>query len=132
MRSRRQRAVPTPTPKVDMAGRWMLSAPDKPACGMKFEGAPGEKQGAIEPEGGCPGKLFKTRHWQLAQGQLTINDHENGPLERLKLVGGYFQGQSTPACRSLSSAKSLHPTGLPWPNISSIASPSPATPIAPR
>jgi hypothetical protein len=74
-------AVRTPTPKVDMAGRWMLSAPDKPACGMKLEGAPGEKQGAIEPEGGCPGKLFKTRHWQLAQGQLTIKERAAGAAQ---------------------------------------------------
>jgi hypothetical protein len=84
-----------PTPKLDMGGRWMLSAPNTPACGMKFEGAPGKKEGAIEPEGGCPGKFFKSRHWQLAQGLLTINDHEDEPLGRLKLVGGYFQGEST-------------------------------------
>ena len=87
-------AAPTPTPKLEMPGRWMLSAPNAPACGMNFEGAPGEKQGAVEPEGGCPGKFFMSRHWQLAQGQLTINDHQNEPLGQLKLVGGYFQGQS--------------------------------------
>ncbi len=88
-------AAPVPTPQLDLSGRWMLSAPNAPACGMNFEGAPGEKQGAIEPEGGCPGTFYKSRSWQLAQGQLTINDHENEPLGQLKLVGGYFQGQST-------------------------------------
>ena len=88
-------AAPTVTPKLDMPGRWVLSAPNAPPCGMNFEGAPGEKQGAIEPEGGCPGKFFRSRHWQLAQGQLTIDDHANEPLGQLKLVGGYFQGQST-------------------------------------
>jgi hypothetical protein len=78
-----------------MAGRWMLSAPNAPACGMNFEGAPGQTQGAIEPEGGCPGKFFMSRHWQLAQDQLTINDHENEPLAQLKFAGGHFEGQST-------------------------------------
>jgi hypothetical protein len=88
-------AAPAPTPKIDMPGRWMLSVPNAPACGMNFEGAPTQKQGAIEPEGGCPGKFFTSRHWQLAQGQLTINDHENEPLAQLKFAGGHFQGQST-------------------------------------
>jgi hypothetical protein len=35
------------------------------------------------------------RHWQLAQGQRTINNYENRPLGQLKCAGGYFEGQST-------------------------------------
>ena len=84
-----------PTPKLDMAGRWILTAPSAPACGTNFESTPGEKQGAVEPEGGCPGKFFKSRHWQLAEGRLTINDLENELLGRLEVVGNQFQGQST-------------------------------------
>ena len=83
------------TPKVDMAGRWLLSAPNAPACGMNFEGAPVDKQGTIQPEGGCPDNFFMSRHWQLVQGTLTINDHKNKPLAQLKFAGGRFQGQST-------------------------------------
>jgi len=78
-----------------MNGRWILSAPNAPSCGMMFETAADGIQGAIRPEGGCPGELFKSRRWQLAQGQLTINDHENQPLAQLKFAAGHFEGQST-------------------------------------
>jgi hypothetical protein len=90
-------AVPTaaPTPKLDMAGRWILTAPSAPACGMNFESTRGEKQGALDPKGGCPGKFFKCRHWQLGEERLTINDLENELFARLELVGDQFQGQST-------------------------------------
>jgi Protease inhibitor Inh len=87
-------AAPISAPNLGMTGRWMLSAPNAPACGMSFEGAPQEKQGVIEPEGGCPGTFYKSRRWQFAQDQLTIFDHENKPLGQLKSVGGYFQGES--------------------------------------
>jgi hypothetical protein len=85
-------ATATSTPKLDMAGRWILTTP---AYGMNFESTPGEKHGAIEPEGGCPGKFFKSRHWQLAEARLTINDLENELFARLELVDDQFQGQST-------------------------------------
>jgi hypothetical protein len=85
----------TPESNVQMTGRWVLAGPDTPTCGMIFESATGETQGAIKPEGGCPGKFFMSRHWQLAQGLLTINDYENQPLAQLKFAGGQFQGQST-------------------------------------
>lgn len=90
-------AAPTaaPAPAVTMAGRWMLSAPNAPPCGMNFGGAPGAKEGSIAPEGGCPGNFFMSRHWALEQGALTINDHENNPLAQLKLAGTRYEGQST-------------------------------------
>jgi hypothetical protein len=68
-----------------------------------------------------------SRHWQLAQGLLTINDHENQPLAQLKFAGGQFQGQSTAGTPVTLSYKRT-----PWPNFSFIASPSPAMPTAPR
>jgi len=83
------------TPKLDMNGRWMLSAPNAPSCGMTFEAPPGAREGAIRPEGGCPGDFFMSRHWTLAQGQLTINDHNNAPLGQLTLSGDSFAGKST-------------------------------------
>jgi hypothetical protein len=84
-----------PSPAVTMPGRWMLSAPNAPPCGMNFGGAPGGKEGSIAPEGGCPGNFFMSRHWTLDQGALTINDHENTPLAQLKLAGTRYEGQST-------------------------------------
>ncbi len=62
---------------------------------MKFEGEPGRQDGAIRPEGGCPGNFYTSRHWSLAQDTLTIVDHNNAPLAQLKLAGDRFAGQST-------------------------------------
>jgi Protease inhibitor Inh len=84
-----------PTSNVQMDGRWVLAAPNAPPCAMMFEIAADKMQGAIRPEGGCPGELFKSRRWQLAQGLLTINDRENQPLAQLKFAAGQFEGQST-------------------------------------
>lgn len=83
------------TPTTDMAGRWMLSAPDAPACGMNFTGAAGAREGSVSPEGGCPGNFFLSRRWTTADGALIINDAENQPLAQLNFVGGRFAGQST-------------------------------------
>ena len=78
-----------------MTGRWILSAPNAPSCGMNFAGAPGAHEGTIEPEGGCPGKFFTSRHWTLEQSALTINDHENQPLAHLTVADDRFEGQAT-------------------------------------
>lgn len=88
---------PTPLPQLDMAGRWMLSAPNAPSCGMNFEGVPGAPQGAIRPEGGCPGNFFMSRNWMFTQDTLTLTiaDSKNEPLAQLKPSGGQFVGQST-------------------------------------
>jgi len=83
-------------PTLDsMAGRWMLSAPNAPTCGMNFSGAPGAREGSVSPEGGCPEKFFMSRRWSFAQDKLTINDRENNPLAQLNSAGGRFEGQST-------------------------------------
>jgi len=83
-----------PAPEVAMAGRWMLSAPNAPACGMNFAGEPGKQEGTIAPEGGCPERFFTSRRWTLRQGALTINDHENNALAELNFSGGRFEGKS--------------------------------------
>ena len=75
-----------------MAGRWMLAAPDAPACGMYFRGD--AREGTVSPEGGCPGKFFLSRRWSLAQDTLIINDEQNQPLGQLKLASGHYEGQS--------------------------------------
>jgi hypothetical protein len=78
-----------------MLGRWMLSAPGAPACGMEFTGSPGQQQGIVRPEGGCPGKFFMSRHWSLAQDTLTIADQDNVALAQLKVTGDHFAGRSS-------------------------------------
>ena len=80
---------------TEMNGRWILAAPDAPTCGMNFMNTQGNEQGTVEPEGGCPGNLFMSRHWTLAQGALTISDDENQPLAQLAFANGRFEGQST-------------------------------------
>ncbi len=88
-------ATPAATaPAVDMTGRWFLSVPNAPSCGMNFASAPGAHEGTIAPQGGCPGDFFTSRHWTLAQDALTINDHQNRPLAHLTFAGGRFQGQA--------------------------------------
>ena len=99
---------------------------------MNFGGAPGAQQGTITPDGGCPGKFFTSRRWTLDQGALTINDYENQPLAHLNFANGRFEGQATTGMPVTLSASSSRQTGNSWPNSSSIASPNPAMPIAPR
>ena len=84
-----------PAPSAGMPGRWILSAPNAPSCGMEFEGEPGASQGAIQPDGGCPGNFFMSRQWALAQDTLTIATRDNEPLAQLKSSGGQFTGQSS-------------------------------------
>lgn len=81
-------------PAVNMVGHWMLATPGAPPCGMNFGGAPGGTEGAIAPEGGCPGNFFTSRHWTLENGALTIADHEFRPLARLTIANGNFSGKS--------------------------------------
>jgi hypothetical protein len=82
-------------PPAEMAGRWILAAPDAPSCGMNFKGAPGAHQGTVTPEGGCPGKFFTSERWTLEQGALVINDRANQPLAHLTFASGRFEGQDT-------------------------------------
>ena len=89
-------AAQAPAPSAGMAGRWTLTAPNAPSCGMDFEGEPGASQGAIQPEGGCPGNLFMSRHWVLAQDTLTIANHDNEPLAHAQTCARRaIHGQST-------------------------------------
>lgn len=83
---------PPPAPKVDMAGRWLLSAPNAPACGMIL-GA-GADGGTIKPEGGCPGDFFTSRHWDMENGELVLRDHNSEPLAQLRFTDGHFEGKS--------------------------------------
>src|SRR5262249_6195893 len=77
-------------PKLEMTGRWLLSAPNSPPCGMAF--------GASEPpapEGGCPDIFSPSRHWTTQGNELTILDHNSEPLAQLRFADGQFQGKAT-------------------------------------
>lgn len=81
-------------PDTGMAGRWMLSAPNAPMCGMNFRGPPGAREGSVAPEGGCPGKFFLSRRWKLDQDALVINDDEGNALASMSFADGEYKGQA--------------------------------------
>jgi Protease inhibitor Inh len=84
------------TPVDDsMTGRWILSAPNAPSCGLEFGGAAGARAGSVAPDGGCPGNFYMSRRWAIEGGVLMISGQESQPLARLKVVGSRFEGQSS-------------------------------------
>jgi len=90
---------PTATPQApldaSMTGRWILSAPNAPSCGMEFRGPVGARNGAISPDGGCPANFYMSRRWVMQGSVLTIADEENQPLAELRPGSIRFEGQST-------------------------------------
>jgi len=83
------------TPNANMDGRWILAEPNAPTCGMNFTGEPGVRNGAIEPEGGCPERFFMSRYWVFELSTLVLKDHENNALAHLTFADGRFDGQSS-------------------------------------
>jgi hypothetical protein len=83
-------------PPVSMAGRWTLAQPGRGQCNMTFRAAaPTDTEGAIAPEGGCPGKFFTSRKWTFDSNGLSIRDHNSEPLAQLSAVGGVrFDGKA--------------------------------------
>jgi protease inhibitor Inh len=85
---------------INMAGRWMFSAPNRGQCGMNFTGAPKATEGTIAPEGGCPGSFYTSRKWTLEDGEVVIRDHNGEQLAKLApsaTAGGgqmWFEGQA--------------------------------------
>lgn len=85
----------TPPPgQMAMPGRWMLSAPNAPPCGLNFTGRPGANEGSVAPEGGCPERFFASRRWSLQQTALTIMDDAQNPLGQFTFAGDRFEGKS--------------------------------------
>lgn len=81
-----------------MAGRWMLASPGRGQCNMTFRAAsPGDAEGTIAPEGGCPGKFFTSRKWTFDSSGLSIRDHNSEPLAQLSSAAGgaTFSGKAT-------------------------------------
>lgn len=83
-----------PAAEMTMIGRWMLQAPNAPACGLNFTAKPGATEGNVAPEGGCPERFFTSRRWTLRQSALTISDDDNSALGELAFTGDRFEGKS--------------------------------------
>jgi hypothetical protein len=77
-----------------MVGRWILSAPNAPSCGLEFRGAPDARSGTVAPDGGCPGGFYMSRRWAIEGGALTIAGDENQPMAQFRSAGTHFEGQS--------------------------------------
>ena len=79
-----------------MGGRWQLAALGLSQCVMNLGGAPSDGEGAIAPEGGCPGNFYTSRKWSYEQGSLVIRDHNGQPLGQLaQAAPGRFDGKAT-------------------------------------
>lgn len=82
-------ARPAPPP-VEMSGRWFFSATGGSTCTMNLT-----SDGAIRPEGGCPGNFFTSRKWTFENNALMMRDHNGQPLAQLTQAGpNRFEGQA--------------------------------------
>lgn len=72
------------SPPVDMAGRWRIVSASGGACAMTFTAPAGATEGAIAPEGGCPGNFYMSRRWMFEQDSLVIEDHNRKQLVQMK------------------------------------------------
>jgi hypothetical protein len=90
--------APTPAAApidATMPGRWILTAPNSPSCGLEFGGAADARSGVVAPDGGCPGNFYMSRRWAMDGSVLTIANDESQPLAQLRPGGTRFEGQST-------------------------------------
>ena len=127
-RRRRRRAAPP----VDMTGRWILTTPNAPTCGMNFGDMPGAQE-HDRAGGRLPGQLLHQSELDARRrAALIVNDHEDEALAELTFAGGRFEAKSDAGVPVTLSRSSFPKLGSTCPNISFIASPIPAMPIAPR
>jgi len=87
-------SAPSPPTSASMVGRWFLTTPNSPSCGLEFNGVAGARAGSVTPDGGCPGNFYTSRHWAMEGDTLTITNGENLPLAQLRSAGTHFEGRS--------------------------------------
>jgi hypothetical protein len=89
-------AVSSTSVSVDgsILGRWVLSTPNAPSCGLEFVGSPGARAGKVAPDGGCPGSFFMSRLWAMDGDALALTDGERRLLALFKPAGAQFEGQT--------------------------------------
>ena len=76
-----------------MDGRWILTAPNAPSCGLNFTVA-SATAGNATPDGGCPERFYLSRRWRLGEGTLTIVDADDATLGTFRVNGDRFEGKS--------------------------------------
>jgi len=82
-------------PPMDLTGRWTLASSAGGACGFNIRAATATGEGAIAPEGGCPGNFFTSRKWTYEASGLVIRDHTGQPLAQLAAAGpSRFEGRT--------------------------------------
>src|ERR1700730_9761518 len=64
-----------PPPRVNLAGKWALSAAGAGSCAMTFGAQPEAVDGTIAPAGGCPYNFFTSRKWSYTSAGQEIRDH---------------------------------------------------------
>jgi hypothetical protein len=96
-----------PGAPLSLAGRWMLAAPNAPACGVEFRSRGGQA-GDLTPDGGCPGNLYLSRRWALADGTLTITSENDDALAQLQSRGEHFEGKTADGLPLVLSRKNPH------------------------
>jgi hypothetical protein len=96
-----------PAQPLSLAGRWMLAAPNAPACGIEFRSR-GEQAGDLTPDGGCPGNLYLSRRWTLTGGTLTITSEGDDALAQLASRGGHFEGKTADGMPLVMSRQNTH------------------------
>jgi hypothetical protein len=96
-----------PAQPLSLAGRWMLAAPNAPACGIEFRSR-GEQAGDLTPDGGCPGNLYLSRRWTLTGGTLTITSEGDDALAQLQSRGAHFEGKTADGLPLVMSRQNPH------------------------
>ena len=153
-RSERRSAAQPRRAAGSLAGRWHAElAGPRPVRHDLRRGGSAAVEGTIAPEGGCPGKFFTSRKWTFEQARSDdARPHRPAAGAACPRRPAASRARRRAASRCTAALtmhrrrRSIHsriyfPRGSwsaaphreqPCPNTSSTASPSPATPIAPR
>lgn len=83
-----------PPQQAAITGRWVLSAPNAPPCGVEFREGSDRRSGNLVPDGGCPGNFYKSRRWSFADGTLAIGTETDEILARLDYKGSVYEGKA--------------------------------------
>ena len=87
------RATASAPKASDMGGRWVLTMPGTGSCIMTFMSAAAE--GAVAPEGDCPGRFLSSRQWRIEAAGVVIRDQNGTRLAQLRMSEpGRLEGQT--------------------------------------
>ena len=87
------RATASAPKASDMGGRWVLTMPGTGSCAMTFMS--GAAEGAVAPEGGCPGRFLTSRQWNVEAAGVVIRDQNGARLAQLRMAEpGRLEGQT--------------------------------------